>query len=84
MLSMNLPRRPASETKSEQSGCEIDECHPEDDLQANIDDLIPDEYRQATGDTVPLLEIVKDRSQSSDGSEGVDPYNTGSFDASKK
>ena len=75
MLSMNLSRRPASETKSEQA---------EDDLQANIDELIPDNYREATGDTVPLLEIVKDCSQSTDRSEGVDPYNTGSFDAPKK
>jgi len=75
LLSMNLPERPA---------CESNERHTEDNPQANTDDLIPDKYIQATGDTVPLLKIVEDCSQSTDGSEDVDPYNTGSFEASKK
>lgn len=69
MLGVNLQDRQASETESEQ---------PESD------ELIPDDYIDPTGDTVPLLKIVKDDPQSSDRSKGVDPYNTDRFQASKE
>ena len=60
------------------------------DLQANIDDLMPDIYGAATGDTQPdddtqpNLEIIKDPSQTSNVSESFDPYNTGEFKGPKK
>ena len=83
-LSMNLPNRPASKLGRGQDDSENDERSPDGDFQANIDDLMPDIYGQPTGDTVPLLKIIKDESHSADRSEGFDPYNTGSFEVSKK
>ena len=44
----------------------------------------PDIYGEATGDTEPELEIIKDSSQTSDKSESYDPYNSGSFKVLKK
>ncbi len=60
------------------------------DLQANIDDLMPDIYGEATGDTQPdddtqpNLEIIKDPSQNSNKSESFDPYDSGEFKGPKK
>ena len=54
------------------------------DLQANIDDLMPDIYGEATGDTQPDLEIIENPSQTSNMSESFDPYNSGSFKVLKK
>jgi len=69
MLGLNLKDRQAPETESEPAGA---------------DELIPDDYKEATGDTVRLLKIMEDGPQSSDRSEGIDSDNTGSFDVSKK
>jgi len=79
-LGMNLSRSPASDTRSEQDGSENDNRI----APVTADDLMQDIYGQATGDTVPLLKIIKDQSQSTDRSEGFDPHNTGSFEASKE
>lgn len=79
-LSMNLSRSPASDTRSEQDASE----NGDGDVPATADGLMPDIYSQPTGDTQPLLKIIKDRSQLTDRSEGFDPYNTGSFDISKE
>ncbi len=60
------------------------------DLQANIDDLMPDIYGEATsdtqsdGDTQPNIEIIKDPSRASEMLESFDPYNSGSFKVLKK
>ncbi len=60
------------------------------DLQANIDDLMPDIYGEATSDTradddtQPNLEIIENPSQTSNMSESFDPYNSGSFKVLKK
>ncbi len=75
-LSMNLPRSPASDTRSEQDSLENDKRI----ASTTVDGLMPDIYDQATGKIVPLLKIIKNQSQSTDGLEGFDPYNTGSFE----
>ncbi len=60
------------------------------DQQAKIDDLMPDIYGEETGDTQPdcdtqpLLEIIENPSQTSEMSEGFDPYNTGVFRGPRK
>jgi len=66
------------------------------DLQANIDDLMPDIYGEATGDTQPdddtradddtqpNLEIIENPSRTSEIPDGTDPYNTGGFKILKK
>ena len=60
------------------------------EAQTNIDDLIPDIYAEATGDTQsdddtePLLEIIENPLRTSEMSEGFDPYNTGEFKGPKK
>lgn len=87
-LSMNLPGGSATDTDSPQEGSRNDEGDDEPvniaDLHLNIDDLMPDIYGEATGDTVPMLEIVKVQSQESDGSAGVDPYDTAKLEVAKK
>jgi len=80
LLGMNLSRNPASETENTQDG-------PENDgvpIQASTDDLMQGNYGQPTGDTVPMLEIIKDPSQATDRSECFDPYDTSSLEISKK
>ena len=42
------------------------------DVQAKTDDLTPDIYREATGDTEPELEIIESPSPISDMSESFD------------
>ena len=69
-LSMNLPRRAASETKSGQDGSENDERSINGDVQ--IDDLMPDIYSESTDDTKPHLRVIKHPSQAT----GFDPYDT--------
>ncbi len=60
------------------------------EAQANIDDLMPDIYGEATGDTQPdddtqpNLEIIKDPSQNSNKSESFDRYDSGEFKGPKK
>jgi len=60
------------------------------DLQTDIDDLMPDIYGEATGDTQPdddtqpYPEIIENPSRTSEMSEGFDPYNTGAFKGPKK
>ena len=59
-------------------------------VRNNIDDVMPDIYAEATGDTQsdddtqPLLEIIENPSRTSEMSEGFDPYNTGEFKGPKK
>ena len=87
-LSMNLPGGAATDTESPQEGSRNDEGDDEPvniaNIQVEIDDLMPDIYGEATGDTVPMLEIVKVQSQESDGPAGVDPYDTAKLDVTKK
>ncbi len=66
------------------------------EAQTNIDDLMPDIYGEATGDTQPdddtrtdddtqpYLEIIENPSRTSEMSEGFDPYNTGGLKGPKK
>ena len=60
------------------------------EAQTNIDDLMPDIYGEATGDTQPdddtqpYPEIIENPSRTSEMSEGFDPYNTGVFKSPKK
>ncbi len=54
------------------------------DVQTNIDDLTPNNYREATGDTQPELEIIESPSPISNMSESFDPYDSGSFKVLKK
>ena len=54
------------------------------DLQTHIDALTPNNYREATGDTQPELEIIKSDSPISILSESFDPYDSGSFKVLKK
>ncbi len=44
----------------------------------------PGIYGEATGDTEPDLEIIKEPPRTSDMSESYDPYNSGSFKVLKK
>ena len=55
-----------------------------DKVQTDIDDLTPDIYHEATGDTQPELEIIESPSPVSDLSESFDPYDSGSFKVLKK
>jgi hypothetical protein len=55
-----------------------------DKVQNNIDDLTPNIYHDATGDTQPELEIIKSETPISNLSESFDPYDSGSFKVLKK
>ncbi len=80
----------ATEERSVSKEENPDEPVTSSDLQANIDDLMPDIYGAATGDTQPdddtqpNLEIIENPSPTSEMSEGFDPYNTGGFKVPKK
>ncbi len=54
------------------------------DVQTKIDDLTPNHYREATGDTQPQLEIIETPSPICNLSESFDPYDSGSFKVLKK
>jgi hypothetical protein len=69
-LSMNLPRRPASETRSEQDDSENNQRGGNGDVQ--IDDLMPDIYGESTDETAPHLRVIKHPSQAT----GFNPYDT--------
>ena len=53
-------------------------------VQTDIDDLTPNNYREATGDTQPELEIIESPSPIANLSESFDPYDSGSFRVLKK
>ena len=53
-------------------------------VQTDIDDLTPNIYREATGDTQPELEIIETPSPISNLSESFDPYDSGTFRVLKK
>ena len=55
-----------------------------DDVQTNNDELTPNIYHDATGDTQPELEIIVNPEPISHVSESFDPYDTGSFKGLKK
>lgn len=80
----------ATEERSVSKEENPDEPVTSSDVQTSTDDLMPDIYGAATGDTQPdddtqpNLEIIKDPSQNSNMSEGFDPYNTGEFKGPKK
>jgi len=80
----------ATEKRSVSKEENPDEPVTSSDVQTSTDDLMPDIYGAATGDTQPdddtqpNLEIIKDPSQNSNMSEGFDPYNTGEFKGPKK
>lgn len=82
-LGMNLSRRSASETRSAQLDTETDSS-TNGDSRENVGDLMPDIYGEEKGDTVPMLEIIQEKSTETHRSRGVDPYNTGSFELSKE
>ena len=82
-LSMNLPRYPASEQRTVQTGSENEERRGQDDDYSNksvdIDNLMPDIYGQASGDTEPFLKIIKDQPQATDKFAEVDSCDTARF-----
>ena len=93
-LTVKLSRRPVAETAEQldsdhEEGGLSEEDNPVEpvtvgDVQTNIDDLTPNNYRQATGDTQPELEIIESPSPISNLSESFDPYDSGSFKVLKK
>jgi hypothetical protein len=82
-LGMNLRRRSVSETREALDDTQTDES-ANGSFHVVTDDLMPDIYGQATGDTVPMLEIIRDQSEDTDISEGINPYDTASLEVSKK
>jgi hypothetical protein len=67
-LSMNLPRSPASDIRSEQDGSE------NDNRIANVDGLMPDIYGDAP--TMPNLPTIDLRAAGTHELEDYDPYET--------
>lgn len=55
-----------------------------DDVQTDNDELTPNIYHDATGDTQPELEIIEGPTPISNLSESFDPYDSGSFKVLKK
>ena len=53
-------------------------------VRTDIDDLTPNIYREATGDTQPELEIIESPVPIDNLSESFDPYDSGSFRVLKK
>jgi len=93
-LTVKLSRPTAAET-IEQPGSDYEErgFSEEDNpgepvtigkVQTDSDDLTPNIYHQATGDTQPELEIIESPSPISNLSESFDPYDSGSFKVLKK
>ena len=93
-LTMKLSRPTAAET-IEQPDADYEERgdSEEDNLgepvtigkvQTDIDDLTPNIYREATGDTQPELEIIESPAPIENLSESFDPYDSGSFRVLKK
>ncbi len=93
-LTVKLSRRTVAETAEQldsdhEEGSFSEEDNPVEpvtigDVQTNIDDLTPNNYREATGDTQPELEIIESPSPIADLSESFDPYDSGSFIVLKK
>jgi hypothetical protein len=52
--------------------------------QPNIEDLTPNGYHEATGDTQPDLEIIESPSETPVISESFDPYDSGTYRVLKK
>lgn len=52
--------------------------------RTNIDDLEPNGYQEATGDTQPNLEIIERPSETPVMSESYDPYDSGTYKVLKK
>ena len=93
-LTLKLSRRTVAETteqfdSDDEKGGFSEEDNPVEpvtigDVQTKIDDLTPNHYREATGDTQPQLEIIDSPSPISNLSESFDPYDSGSFKVLKK
>ena len=54
------------------------------DAQTNIDELTPNMYGEATGDTQLKIEIIESPSRISNMSESFDPNDSGSFNVPTK
>jgi hypothetical protein len=93
-LTVKLSRPIAAETVEQPDPDDEERDFGEDDnpgepvtigkVQTDIDDLTPNIYREAAGDTQPELEIIESPSPISNLSESFDPYDSGSFKVLKK